>query len=128
MQAGSYFVSEQEEMAAKWQMVEDYKKITARLVTLQEEMKRVAQEWIELGRVLQSPNGILFDIQKQQITATNKLSNAKVADVRSSRVNWESLTKLVSDYQESLKRKDELGSRLKELGANFEPYISGHSG
>ena len=68
-----------------------------------------------------NPHGYLFEINLRQVTVVNELKKMDIASVKSSSVNWESLTKLVEDYQETLKKKGELFSRLKALGVNIDP-------
>ena len=122
MQPGSYFVSEQAEMAAKWQMVEDYKSASAKLALLLAELKNIGDEWAGIARVLQGPRGFSFEVEGTKLTVKNELTKANIASLHSSRVSWESLTKLIEDYRNTLKTKDELSSRLKQLGVTLDPY------
>jgi hypothetical protein len=100
---GGYFVSEEAEQAAKWKMVEELKRDKEHLVVLKKEMKNLGERWIEFARTMQSPDLHAFDVAAQKITVGqwDSRPSRPVAEIRESDTNWDSLARLVSDYQKT---------------------------
>jgi len=103
MQTGGYFVSEQEEKAAKWEMVEKLRKAKEHLAVLKSAMKDLASLWIEFSRVLQNPDFNVFLVTEKSITVGKQNANLSrpIAEIGESNVNWESVRRLIADYQET---------------------------
>lgn len=96
-----YFVSEEAEQAAKWKMVEELRTKKEHLVVLKNELKNLAEKWAEFARVMQSPDLHSFAVAPQKITVGKwgEKPARPIAEIRDSSVQWDSLTKLVTDYQ-----------------------------
>jgi uncharacterized protein YlxW (UPF0749 family) len=109
-----YFVSEEAEQAAKWKMVEELRTKKEHLVVLKSELKNLAETWTEFARAIQSPDLHLFAVDPQKITVGKwgeKLTRP-VAEIRDSNVQWDSLAKLVADYQKTADDTKRLQSEL----------------
>ena len=101
--AGGYFMSEEAEQAAKWKMVEELKRDKEHLVVLKKQMKDLGKVLADFAYTIQSPDLHAFDVAAQTITVGkwDEKPIRPIAELRESAVNWESLTKLLTDYQKT---------------------------
>ncbi|MBZ5524285.1 MAG: hypothetical protein LAP21_18775 [Acidobacteriia bacterium] len=94
--------SEQEEKAAKWEMVENLRKFNKRLAEVRIQMKDLGELLIRFAMVLKEPDSYVFDVTdkdisvgKYQMPITNPVVEIGAADLK-----WEEMACLVEEYQE----------------------------
>jgi hypothetical protein len=123
---GGYFVSEEAEKAAKWDMREEYKRTKARLVTLENELRKIGDAWTGMGKWFKDPLGISFQANAQQITAVKAKSKITVEAIPLEYLNADAIVRLINDLEETRKSKDDLEARLKDIGGlDLGPFSLG---
>lgn len=102
--AGGFFLSEEAEQAAKWKMVEELKRDKEHLVVLKKQMKDLGAVLADFAYAIQSPDLHAFDVTAQTITVGkwDAKPTRPIAELRASAIAWESLTKLLTDYQKTM--------------------------
>jgi len=114
-----YFMSTDAEAAAKWRMVEEYNQKKARLAALENEMRQLGETWSGMARVLKEPDAFGVEKMGQQILAYNRQSKVKIADLTPAQANWDTVVRLLSDYQQTKAEKERLAGNLKSAGVDF---------
>ena len=107
-------MTEEAEQAAKWKMVEELRRDREHLVVLKNQMKTLAERMIEFARAIQSPDLHAFDVGPQEITVGkwDAKPSRPIAQVTQADVNWDSLSRLVADYQKTAANVKQLQSEL----------------
>jgi hypothetical protein len=117
--SGGYFMSEQDEKAAKWQMVEDYKAANGMLETLKREAQNIGEMFTLLGNALKnhpekidssSPNRILVGTLEHPVKTL----------VETSKISLEVILALLQDIRTTADRKKGLEDRLKANGVSLK--------
>lgn len=96
LQKENYFVTENDEMAARGRMVTQYGELTKHMATLYEEARILGEELVKLGRAL--AEGMLVQPGELPFLDRQKVES------------------LISDLWETNKTKNTLRQRIKELG------------
>jgi hypothetical protein len=115
-----YFMTDRDEKAANWEILERYEKAKGHLVTIEDQLAQIGQNLMAFARTMKDSQGMSFEVQSHQIRVTNTLSGVDVTSILKEHVNWESLVRLISDLKETRKTKAELASRLKDLRVHIE--------
>lgn len=121
---GGYFVSEEAEKAAKWQLVENYNSAKAKLAALDGQLKQAGTTFLDMGRVVKDiHSGIVFKFGKDQITVVNESHSygqaQTVAEIGLKFLNAESLITLLKDFQDTRRTVEELRANLKNVGLDL---------
>jgi len=107
-----YFLSEESEKAANWDMLQRLKSERSRLSALQDQAQTMGNQLDELGRVLKNPAWTLV-IRDEQITGTSSVARGAKFSVPLSILNPGTLSRLIQDTAETKHNIDTLSERLK---------------
>jgi hypothetical protein len=114
-----YFMSDDAEKAAKWNIVEQQREAKEHLLALESEMTTLGEQWLAFGVALKSPGNYVFDITGSTITLGQH--NAGLRQplgwlTSTGYPSWERFSELLTDYQETSKKKADLTAKLREAG------------
>jgi hypothetical protein len=109
---GSYFMSADEELAAKGRLLTDYADAKQKVALLKREAERVADMFTKLGMVLKDqPEGISV---KGQTMAT---THARRVDIAEDWPDSARLSSLLNDLRDAIDRLQELEHKMRDVGA-----------
>jgi hypothetical protein len=112
MSIGSYFVNDEAEKAAKWDALEDFRKTKHHRIALESEMGKLGRLLKTLSFALEYPQQCSFDIGDQTIGVA---SGRERLLVEPSHLNWASVTKLLEDYNATVRRIAEMEPKYRDL-------------
>jgi hypothetical protein len=112
MQYEGYFVDEQAEKAAKWDMVEERRKAHSHKGALENEFKKMGRSFYSLASTFDSVYGYKFIVNEDAIGIINPSTGAKIPPIPRAYLSFENVAKLISDYEETTKRIAELEASL----------------
>ena len=114
---GSYFMSEETEMAAKGRLLENYKTVTGKLANLQEEATAIGEALSCVGWALKnSPEKIMRVTGENQVHVAGGPFRTTV-DI--SKFQPENLMRLVTDITDLSQRRDEIKARIEANGVKI---------
>lgn len=109
-------MSDEAEKAAKYQMIEDYKKAQSHLSVLERELKIIGKEWEEAGRIFQNGKlSVNFSGGDRIVVSDSKL----MSTLFKSRINWDSLITLLSECVKTQQEVLELRSGIEKAGLSI---------
>ena len=112
---GGYFVSEEAEKAAKWDMLEEYHQTVSHLGVLENEFKKVSNSLGILASAFDKPTDrVEFDVSSTQIGVMTISNKTRLGVIPRGHIEFTSLAKLIEDYQKTVARKRELENDLGE--------------
>jgi hypothetical protein len=113
-----YFMTEESEKAAKWDVVLEYRTASEHLVVLARQMQSIGEKMAAFGETIKKPENFSFDVEKQTITVGVPKSNPErpYARVAESDFNWADLCRLINDYQDTMQKKNQLAAQLRTAG------------
>jgi hypothetical protein len=112
MQYGGYFVDEQAEKAAKWDMVQERRESYSHKGALENEFKKMGKSLYSLASAFDSVHGFKFIVSEDAIGAINASTGARLTTVPRQYLSFENATKLIADYEAAIKRIAELDASL----------------
>lgn len=110
---GGYFVSDEAEKAANWDALEEFRKLKRHRDTLTDAMRKIGKALGDFSYVLQHREGCTFDVQPSGITVGRE--RRMVARVDPTQLDWEAMSRLVTDYIATTLRIAELEPRFRDL-------------
>jgi hypothetical protein len=113
-----YFMSDESEKAAKWNVVEQYREAKEHLLALESEMTHLGEQWLAFGEALKSPSNYVFDTTGGAIALGQHNAGLRhpLGRLTSADVNWERFTALLVDYQKTSQKRTELTGKLHDAG------------
>jgi hypothetical protein len=109
-----YFMTEESEKAAKWDMLMGLKAEQARLAVLREQAKKIGKDLQDFGAILSNPLR-KFKIEPPVIEAMPTAVDAH-RTIPLDSLNQEKVIALIKDIEETEGRISELMNRLKDAG------------
>ena len=120
-----YFVTEQEEAAKNWEMLQKSKKLEARVARLQDELRQFSFDWSLLGKKAHEcdfnyrVDGENIEVLRIDVVKTTDPSDPQFkvdSSVRAKHFDLVSITALFADLTEAKKESALLKSQLRKLG------------
>lgn len=109
-------MTEEQEDAKNWRMLQQRKRIRERLARLEDEMKRFAESWKTMERFFSSPSGRSFKVEEKNIHVFN--DRGDLGRVPLAHFNAEKIEDLIVDFETSNEELREADRRLKALGVD----------
>lgn len=125
MSTARYFVTEQEEAAKNWEMIQKSKKLEASIARLQSELRDFSIDWSVLGKKASERdfsyriNGDNIEILRVDVIQTTDASDPQFkldSSVRAKHFDLASITVLLTDLTEAKKELALVKSQLHKLG------------
>jgi hypothetical protein len=118
MQTGAYFMSEEAEKAAKWEMVEEYQRMKNEAARIRNKLKKTGDSLEQFGRLL--ANGVVV-FKEQGGRIIGNLPDVGNPDgitvsIPTEHLNAAYVLGLISRLNEVQTRRNELLASLKEIG------------
>jgi len=114
-----YFMSQESEKAAMWDKLQELQKTRGHIRLLEDELRGLAASWSEMGRVLScSLSGVNFEVTPNEISAVNEHNNNTICTLLGKSLNFENLSRALTDLQDSRRRKAELENTLGPSGSS----------
>ncbi len=113
-----YFMSDEAEKAAKWNVVEQFNEAKEHLLALESVMTNLGKQWAAFSEALKEPNIFVFDVTKNVVTLgqSNAGLRRPLGQLTPGDMNWEKFCALLTDYQETSRKKTELICKLHDAG------------
>lgn len=108
---GRYFMSDEAENAAKYQMGENFRKAQAHLAVLEQQFADIGKAWGEAGQIMQSRQRLSVNTSNGGRVIVS--DGTTTANILKHHVDWESLTKLVLAYRKTQQEVEDLRSALQ---------------
>ena len=109
-------MSDEPEEAAKWQMVEGFKRVQAHLSVLELELKIIGKEWEGADRIFQYGNlSANFSGGDRIVVSDSNL----VSTLFKNHVNWDSLVTLISEIVRTQREVVGLRSQIERAGLSL---------
>jgi hypothetical protein len=107
-------MTDEAEAAAKLGMKEEHRKQVGHLEVIKNEMYLLGKEWAEFGYVLCNPKGHVFDVGDTLIRIGKPAGNLgkPPAQLRPKDVNWDDFSRLLNDFQDTVKEIKRLEASL----------------
>ena len=127
MQVGSYFMSEEAEKAAKWEIIERYRGAKEKLSLLEDRCREIGGSISAFGSAIATtPEAVT--IAKLEVSFPKYAGASEYERHRSERaimalsnLNIDALKDLVDDYKQALQIKSEALRKLREMKVDLEP-------
>ncbi len=102
----------------KWETLERFRKAKEDFLALENRMANIGKVWADFAAAIQRPGDFSFRLGREEIVFAQRSAAAPVAFSHISRsdVDWDSLSKLIADYQATSQEKNELAARLRKAG------------
>ncbi len=113
MSIGSYFVSEDAEKAARWDDQQEFLELKRHRDTIVAAMEKVGKALGDFGYVLQHREGCSFDARPHEIVVGRE--QRMVARVEPTQLDWQTVSRLITDYISTTQRVAQLEPRFPEL-------------
>ncbi len=107
-----YFVSDEAEKAAKWDAFEEYRQAKQRLFALETVMTKLGKSLDGFAYAIQHPKEHKFLVNVEDVTVAKQLQQGAVVHVTKADLDWNAVSNLISDYQTTF-------ARVQELAPNF---------
>jgi hypothetical protein len=113
-------MTDEAEAAAQLRMKESHRQQVAHLETIKNEMHQLGKEWAEFAYVLRNPKGHVFDVGSTLIRIGKPDGNLgkPPAQLRPTDVNWDDFSRLLNDFQDTIKEIQRLEAGLNRQGFN----------
>jgi hypothetical protein len=112
-----YFMSDEAEKAAKFEILERHAKAKSRLAALEDQMSQKGQELTRFAETLKSPSQHAFSVVRNlNIAVQRKSQSTKVAELWKQTMDWDALCELIDDYEQTKRDLSELDGRVQALG------------
>ena len=109
-------MTEEQEDAKNWRMLQQRNQIKGKLARLEDEMKRFAESWKTMERFFSSPSGRSFKVDEKNIHVFN--DRGDLGRVPLTHFNQEKIEDLIADFETSSEELQEANKRLKALGVD----------
>jgi len=114
MTYGGYFVSDEAEKAANWDALEEFRELKRHRDTITDAMSKTGKALGDFAYVLQHREGCAFDVQPSGGITVGR-ERRTVAHVDPTQLDWQSVSRLVTDYIATTRRIAELEPRFRDL-------------
>jgi hypothetical protein len=110
-----FFMSEESEKAAKWDMVLQLKAERSSLSVLHNEAEKIGKELVRFGSVLANPSWT-FEITETNIQGKGTILNAGDMTIPLESLDQEKICKLINDINETPSNIKRLEAHVKDAG------------
>ena len=120
MSTWRYFVTDEQLEAKKWRTVEEAKSLKSRLALLEDELKKFASSWLELGHLCAGASRWSFAVGEHRLRVLNpSQDDIEIADVPWSHFDAQTIRQLIGDIQKAAGELEQKRKTLKEAGIDF---------
>lgn len=117
MSTRGYFVSDEAEKAANWDAVQEFRELKRHRDSITDAMARLGKGLGDFAYVLQHPRDCAFDARPTEIVVGRE--QRAIARVDSIQLNWETVSRLITDYITTMKRIAELKPRFRDFNEDL---------